>query len=572
MNEALINYLFRNNNSRKTDQSSLLKNSVKKNLEEKLINEELVFNTESNESLSLHEYLIESRLESINLLLNNIEKNSKELDSKVSSRLEDLKLKIINTEKNVKEALLSERKLTGETYTLNIPLLKEYSSKNTSAEIKNEIIFGSGYIESKDDTENLSTINIVSEEETEFQISSKKTDYPININFEKNTYKAFNQISIKIEDKAKTGILYLKFNKAEAISILDEKGYEIIKPKISKEISLPIDNEKKSFSIRFLNNNKRSVIIEKLYLSNNIYNNNTVYETLPLKIEKDLSYLTVQTCDNYSNKEVSIVYYISINGSSYRVIRPNGKISISGNLESIIRATDLSDYIEIETSGLEDNQYRFINTSIDTLNSDYFIFSKKFGKDFFSFENYIKNNDEFYTMNISSKKEKSIKLSPNMSITINDIYYTYNSQNKGEVIIPKGLSSIKIRKNYWKEIIDLDLYRVTDVNKNSITVVDRSTEKIITVNNYFDTEEEVNNSLYLQFFKNNFDIYLKKENLKLKKGRNGEYSFFKEDNSSLYIYSNSLITTVKSIQIKAEMKSLSGKVCPFISRILVRGV
>lgn len=576
MNKSIIDYLFKSNNNRDgtTDQTSLLIKPLKESIGTKIKDEEKVFGTKSNESLSLHEYKIDVELEAINKILQNTENIGTELNEKVRERLVDLKLKALETEKRVKEALLSERKLAGESYTVNIPLKKEYITDNTTAVVDNNIVFGTGYLdENATEVHSLNALNLISEEDTVFHISSNKSVFPIKLELENNLYKSYNQIKIKVEDKAQTGVLYISFKNAEAVSVLNEEGYEIVEPKIAKNLALPLNVDTKSFSIRFANNSKRTVTIDKLYFTTALYNKETLFETVPINITKDLSYFTLQTCDNFSNPDVSLEYSVSINDSRYKVIRPNGKLSVSGFLDSVFRASETSDSITIETSGLENNKYKFINKEINSLNADFNIFSKKFDKDFYSFENYIKDSEKDYTLYSYNKEEFTLKLSEGMSITVNDIYYTYNSKNEGEVSIPKGLSKLKIKKEFWKEIVDLDKYQITGITETMLTVIDRNNDTVVEVDNYFNTDSKLNNSLFLQLYQNNTTMYLVKETDIIKtKDSNYDDCFYKDNNNPIYVHSDAYITTVDKIQIRVAMKSISNNTCPFISRILLRGI
>lgn len=571
--KSILSYLFKN---KETDSSSVKIKDLVNNITEKLSDEEKVFLTKSNESLSLQEYKIETELERIEYLLSLIEADALKLDETVKSRLVQLKLRLLESGSLVKQALLAERKLVGESYTMQVPLKKEYTSSETTATVEDEVIFGVGFEEENVSSKvDLSTLFIRSEETTEFRIVSDTDKYPINIQFSENLYKPYNQIKIAVSSLAQTGILYVKFEKAEAISILDVNGYEIIEPYITDKVSLNIDHTTKSFSIRFTNNKKRNVSIKEMYFTEATYNKTTVFETLPLAVDKDLSFITVQTCDNYSTKDVDINYEISINGGSYRAFRPNGKLN-SKKIQSIIRtsSTDASE-TKLTYRELENGYYKFYDENLVNINSKLRLYSEKMGEDFLSLESYYPNNISEYTVHIYAPRDFVLELSPTMSVELNGILVSYEDWNKGKVDIKEGLNTLKVSKQYWKEVVDLINYEIISINSESLTVLERSAEDAvkIEVDNYFDTSLVNYNSIYLQLMKAECKVYLKEEN-DVKRKFDGDYIeyFYKDNNRPLYIYSEAYQIKVETIQIKATLSTLDHKICPYISKILVRGV
>lgn len=571
--KSILNYLFKNP---KNDQASVKLKDLVQSIDTKLTDEETVYLTKTNESLSLQEYKVETELERIEYLLSLVSKGVNVLDETVRVELVKLKLRLLNTDSLVKQALLSERKLTGETYTLQVPLTEGYYSKNTTATIKDEVIFGIGFNEENVTAKlDLSTLYIKSEENTDFKITSETNLYPIEIQLAENFYKPYNQLKLTVGSLSQTGILYIKFAKAEAISVLDMNGYEIIEPYVTDKISLNITAETKSFSIRFASPQKRVVTIKEMYFTEAVYNKTTVFETMPLAIDKDLSFLTVQTCDNYSNKDVSINYEISINSNPYRAFRPNGKLN-NKKLQSIIK-TGITDNTEVKLNytTLQNGYYRYYNENLVNINSRLKIFSGKMGEDFLSLENFLPTTVEDVTLHIQSPRDFVLKLSQGMFIYIDDMYYEYDGVNLGSVKVEAGLCKIRVEKRFWKEIVDLDLYEVVSIEKEKLTVYERTDlgQTKIVVDNYFDTENIQHNSIYLQLKQNKCQVYLKEEeNIGRKFDADYIEYFYKDDQQPLYVYSEAYQTTVDTIQIRVTLDAIDAKVCPYISKIIVRGV
>ena len=571
--DAVLNYLFR---TKKNDSSSETLKGVVEDISEKLKDEELVYLTENNESLSLQEYKIETEVERLNHLLTVVSNNVDKLDKTVKEELVKFKLRLLDSTSLVKQAMLSERKLTGESYTLQVPIEKGYASGNTTATVEDNIIFGIGFDENNVSSKlDLSTLYLNSEENTDFKVTSETNSYPINIQLSENFYKPYNQIRLTINNLSQTGILYVKFNKAEAISILDSNGYEIVEPYITDRVSLNISATAKSFSIRFANNKKRTVSIKEMYFTEATYNKTTVYETLPLAIDKNLSFLTVQTCDNYSSKDIDIKYEMSINGNPYRAFRPNGKLNTK-KLQSIIK-TSITEDIEVKLNydTLQDGYYRFYNDNIVNINSKLRVYSQKMSEDFLSIENFLPQTTEEFELSIYNPQDFVLKLSPNMYILLDDFYYEYTLSNKGEILIEQGLHKIRVKRDFWKEIVNLDEYEITSISEERLTVLKRDDlEKVqIEVDNYFDPSDISSNSIYLQMLQNKVAIYLVEE-IKIKRKLDADFIeyLYKEDPKPLYVYSEAYQIEVSTIQIRITLDTADHKICPYVSKILVRGV
>lgn len=570
--DAILNYLFKNKN----DQSSETLKGVVEDINLKITDEEKVYLTADNESLSLQEYKVETELERLNYLLSVVSENVDKLDKTVKEELVKFKLRLLDSTSLVKQALLSERKLTGESYTLQIPIEKGYYSENTTATVDDGVIFGLGFDENNVSSKlDLSTLYIKSEESTEFKITSETNLYPINVQFSENFYKPYNQLKLTISNLSQTGILYVKFDKAEAISILDANGYEIAEPYVTDKVSLNIGTDSKSFSIRFANNKKRTVSIREMYFTEATFNKTTVYETMPIAIDKNLSFLTVQTCDNYSNRSINLKYEISINGNPYRAFRPNGKLNNS-KLQSIIK-TSITEDIEVKLNydTLQDGYYRYYNENLVNINSRLKVFSGKMSEDYLSLENYLPTTSQIFEISIYNPQDFVLKLSPTMSIFIDDFYYEYTTSNKGEILVEKGLHKVKVERKYWKEIINLDDYAIISIEKEKLIVYkrdDKSKVKI-EVDNYFDPTDVNSNSIYLQLFQKDVDIYLKEEeNIKRKLDADYIEYFYKEDPRPIYVYSEAYQITVNTIQIRVTLDTTDSKICPYVSKMLVRGV
>ena len=586
-NRALLNYIFKNsvgknntilgeNDSRPIESKGLLKK----------INQDLddlsIYSSVSQRDLATQEFPIEFE---IDILSNINNKNSERIEgikSVIQTKLLEVRRNLENCKLKVQEALLSERKLIGESYTAVLPLDKDYISKNTTALVENNMTLGVGY-ESELTSENLlnlDTLYIGAQEETVLKIESETLNsYPLKLKLNKNFYNNYQQIKITLPRITQTGILYLEFDKQEAFSILNRDGYEIIPKHISNTVKFPVNNDSRSFSIRLLENTDREVIVKALYFTEQIYNTTTVYESTIMSVEEDLSLLSVQTCDNYTDKNVNIKYEISVNEREYEEFRPNGKLK--GNLtQSIIKASILNyeNTIKLSNPILDNGVYKFYTNEL--INSEIKVkaFSWKFKEDFNSVESFVQDSHNhpselFYNMFFVVKED--IKIVLNSILEFYDNGKLIKKETEGDVYtLKRGIHKIRVLKTLWKETVDLNKFSIFSILENKLTVIERETEEKKTIDFIYNPSEDLgqSTSLYLQIFNKKVDIYLTEEKLNKKLDDAFVEYFFKSNPYPLYVISESVQTRVNTIQIRATMTSLDKVTCPYISNITIRGI
>lgn len=586
-NRALLNYIFKNsvgknntilgeNDSRPIESKGLLKK----------INQDLddlsIYSSVSQRDLATQEFPIEFE---IDILSNINNKNSERIEgikSVIQTKLLEVRRNLENCKLKVQEALLSERKLIGESYTAVLPLDKDYISKNTTALVENNMTLGVGY-ESELTSENLlnlDTLYIGAQEETVLKIESETLNsYPLKLKLNKNFYNNYQQIKITLPRITQTGILYLEFDKQEAFSILNRDGYEIIPKHISNTVKFPVNNDSRSFSIRLLENTDREVIVKALYFTEQIYNTTTVYESTIMSVEEDLSLLSVQTCDNYTDKNVNIKYEISVNEREYEEFRPNGKLK-ENLTQSIIKASILNyeNTIKLSNPILDNGVYKFYTNEL--INSEIKVkaFSWKFKEDFNSVESFVQDSHNhpselFYNMFFVVKED--IKVVLNSILEFYDNGKLIKKETEGDVYtLKRGIHKIRVLKTLWKETVDLNKFSIFSILENKLTVIERETEEKKTIDFIYNPSEDLvqSTSLYLQIFNKKVDIYLTEEKLNKKLDNAFVEYFFKSNPYPLYVISESVQTRVNTIQIRATMTSLDKVTCPYISNITIRGI
>ena len=557
--------------------------------------------------LALQEYGIESTLENIENLQYTLNTKVNDINELVRTRIIELRSKLDECRENVQQAMLSEKKLVGETYTIVLPITKDYVTPQTTATVIDGMILGTGYDTSKviQTALELDTVNIISEESTKFKISGKSNEYPLTLSVNKNLYNPYNQFKIILPTITQSGILLIKFDKAEAISILNKDGYEIVSKHINNTIKFPVDSSSKSFSIRFLDSSKRDIQINAMYFTEAIYNKETIYETFPIDINKQLSYLTVESCDNYATKDVDIKYEMSINGEEYEEYRPSGKLK--DNLVQSIIKTDKYGYNEpivLENAVREEGVFKFYPDNPIAQSSKLKAFSLKLGEDILSIEAFLEPKgvvgfimhesfdkdlflkyesgrfDLIYSEGVTEmlklplvvKEAFTFYINKDSFIILDGIKYTYEDTLKGEVRLSKGLHTIEFNREEWKEMVDLTLYELVGIDTDFIEVSDRKTGVREKVEFYFNPKEKQFNSYYLQLWLQKVDIYLFEDAVKRKYSNNYLEYFYKDNPYKTYILNESPSRLVDTIQIRATMKSVNEVVCPYISKIIVRGI
>lgn len=586
-NKALLNYIFKSsvgknntilgeNDSRPIESKGLLK-KINQDLEDLSI-----YSSASQRDLATQEFPIEFE---IDILSNINNKNSERIEgikSVIQTKLLEVRRNLENCKLKVQEALLSERKLIGESYTAVLPLDKDYISKNTTALVENNMTLGVGY-ESELTSENLlnlDTLYIGAQEETILKIESETLNsYPLKLKLNKNFYNNYQQIKITLPRITQTGILYLEFDKQEAFSILNRDGYEIIPKHISNTVKFPVNNDSRSFSIRLLENTDREVIVKALYFTEQIYNTTTVYESTIMSVEEDLSLLSVQTCDNYTDKNVNIKYEISVNEREYEEFRPNGKLK-ENLTQSIIKASILNyeNTIKLSNPILDNGVYKFYTNEL--INSEIKVkaFSWKFKEDFNSVESFVQDSHNhtselFYNMFFVVKED--IKVVLNSILEFYDNGKLIKKETEGDVYtLKRGIHKIRVLKTLWKETVDLNKFSIFSILENKLTVIERETEEKKTIDFIYNPSEDLvqSTSLYLQIFNKKVDIYLTEEKLNKKLDNAFVEYFFKSNPYPLYVISESVQTRVNTIQIRATMTSLDKVTCPYISSITIRGI
>lgn len=602
LNKALLNYIFK---VRENDSESVENKALLKELEAE--NNRSLYNSPAIKSMAAYEFPLEYKISSIEKLEGETNKRIDLTKEIIQDKLAQLTYKLEQCKLNVKQALIAERTLIGESYTAVVPLEAEYASEKTTATLRDNIVFGSGFISepSGKNLLKLDTIYMSGQEDTEFKIVSKENVYPLKLKIKRNFYNKYQQIKINLPKITQSGILYIEFGQIETISILNKDGYEIVSKYITDRIEFPVNNSSGSFSLRLHDNREKELQIKALYFTEQIYNTETVFETLPFAIGQDMTFLTIQTCDNYTDKNVNIKYEIAINGQPYEEFRPNGKLKNS-LIQSVIKTSkfNLENILKLENPVLDNGTFKFYTEDLVSSEVKFRSFSSKFGEDFLSLENYIGSNGTHFistenheTLSTESntplKKESIIAIDSgerllklflivkeDFDIILNDLIemevdgflVSKEIYPDGKFTFKKGVREVVLSDVYWKEIVDLEKYYIEKIGEGFMDVIERETGEKTTLDFYYDPKAPLYTSLYLQIFNKKVDIFLREEYLKRKFDDQHVEYYYKENPYPVYVITEATSVLVEYLQIKVTMKSHDEITCPFISNMTIRGI
>ena len=601
-NKAMLNYIFK---VRENDSQSVESNTLLKEISSEI--KQAQYNNASVKNMAAYEFPLEFKIDSIEKIEQNTNSRVNLTKEIIREKLAELTVKLEKCKLSVKQALIAERTLIGESYTAVVPLEKEYVSDKTTATVKDNIVFGSGFLSepSGKNLLKLDTIYMSGQEDTEFKIVSKENTYPLRLRLKRNYYNKYQQVKINLPKITQSGILYIEFAQIETISILNKEGYEIVSKFVTDRIEFPVNNGSISFSLRLHDNREKELQIKALYFTEQIYNTQTIFETLPFAVGQDLTFLTIQTCDNYTDKNVKIKYEIAINDQGYEEFRPNGKLR--DNLtQSIIKTSkfNFENILKLENPVLDNGTFKFYTEDLVSSEVKFRSFAGKFGVDFLSLENFIGSDGKYFLStedsemiltetNTPLKKESLISLDKgerllklfivvkeNFDVVLNDIIemevdgFLINKETykDGKYTFKRGIREVSISDVYWKEIIDLEKYYIEKITEGTMEVVERETGTKTILDFYYDPKAPLYTSLYLQIFNKKVDIFLYEETLKRKYDDQHVEYYYKENPYPVYVITEATSLRVDGLQIRVTMKSLNEITCPFISNMTIRGI
>lgn len=482
----------------------------------------------------------ESKLSNVLDMNKSIEKNLKEIKDNLSDDIEFLNYKISKAVEKLRGSILAERNTTSTIYSTIVPITKEETNQQTTtAKISDNIVFG---ISSSniDDTlvtplvlqnlnfKNLNIRNLNKnsiEELVNFEIGNK-THNSVPLEFTIDLRGVLKTSSLLILNMKDLAILEIYINN----SLYQEK-------KLSNYFNIPVDASVQSVTIRSYPtlHKSSSLYFNILGVTDLIYQEDCVFESKKLPLNKNLTNLVLDVCDNSKLEEVEIDYFLSINGKEYERVNPSTKQSnkYDTELQSIIKLSKDIELDLISISGTKKTE------------GDIQFPVPEFLQNFLEYETYV------YFLN----ETKAIK----------STYYFLIKQDiilNKQVFLPSN-STILVDDKIIDTDDDINLYK--GIRKfevlNGIINNYSYLENIIGINNIFISKlllpiyKNTSNNKYLSMPLS--DIVEITNNTKI---------------PNLYIKNVNQQITVNTLKFKAVLKSLDQKTIPYISRILIRGI
>lgn len=470
----------------------------------------------------------------------------------IEEELSKLRNKIIDTDLKLNTSLFADKKFLSETYSFEIPLQENYFLYPERATFKDNILTTKLSKSSlKSLVTNLSINNITARRNTDFRL----IDNILYIN--KNDYYPYQELELNVPNKIISGYLHISFNRYESISILNTYTKEIQDTSVINSITLPITKDDRSFILRFENNENKKLTIKDFYITENSFELNTEILTKAISINQNLKQIGINTCDNYSDPNVNINYYISVNGEGFRDIRPLNKHK-NLNLNSILSTdTELHEVLLTDVVTV-DNKKLFMLNNVDSLNFHIlYSFEDKLGT--------TVGSTQGNPLYVHAKENINIYLNLNEQIRINDVLFTATSDKYG-IILNKGFNKIEVDNILWNQRITLLGKNIISIENNVIKYVDLITQEELSYNiNSNETSIFFQLILKASIYLNPIEsvLYTKDDILYvIKKSKSNEnFIFIKYDSRA-----------VETIQLKINMKTLDKNIPAYISSLTIRGV
>lgn len=488
----------------------------------------------------LDNYIVE-QIDKIRKSENKISKTSNiitKIRDKLPEDLTKLTTQLNTALVSLRKAIVGERNFAGYIYTTNIPLNKNYITENTTTNVTNNVVLGISNKEKVTESTSLTTSNIASSTKNLNLISYEQTNIGELKNISIDISNNFLLLELDVLAHTNKGVsLILNFKEHQIIEVL-EGNKLIVTKQLKKSLIIPI-NTQNLFTIKLFKTSevKHKVYIESIGVTNKLVTEETIYESLPVSINKELEYITLDICDNNEDKsEVVLDYYLKINEQNYEKISNSNNIKISENLQNVVKGNkqSLLNMQELNNSRkANENDFRFYlnETSLDRYLKDV----------------YLKNNLNISNTNLYLVvKEDTLISKQGCLLNVLDSLYINNKLiEEEEILLLKGIT----------EIVCINtLNNISNLNLNYLNTIAETT--------YI-------SKLKKEIQEDDLGFYVKLNNLDLKKSYN---LLDTTKNYSCFIESLNDKIFINTLQLKCKMKSLNKTTIPYISRIIIKGL
>ena len=471
------------------------------------------------------------------------------------------------------------------------PTNKSYNSASTTASVSNGKIFGVNNSDKFDTDKNISNSKITLEHirctmsditgvneclirDTD-NMPIMKSDEIINIMkpfnvtgtsslsgskilefvVDRAEYNSFNNIQIKTERP----YVYMVYTSSDGVYYSNLNSDKILTDELDLSFNLSNDRYVK-ISVHFsrhtaLNNGLYNYIwdVGYIFIAMKKYKTETVFQSNDIDINAAGEYIAIDTCDNYENKNVSINYMISIDGGIYKTIKPLRAISRSDyTIRSLIPINDFIDNnVGVMTRFTESNGKHIYTNLID---------KEMFESNIIKFYNgsnpFVDNGDSISITGIVTKDKK---------VHFKDTVFINGVPFSGDTLLRCGLLTIDVPKSKFNKLFDYSNVEIVSYSNGTFTIKKDNIESTVHDNDY-------ENNMFVLIV-NTFDYILGNEitdTIELSTKEDGVQLQTSDDVSKLYVLARSRYSSIKSIKIRADMKSLDSYTKPEITRIIFK--
>ena len=487
-----------------------------------------IFNKKDRENFR---YKCVSKLDSIKRDVEETQKAHIEIERLISEDLPYLDKKINKVVDKIRGAILVERNTTSTIYSTIVPITQQYiNTTTTTATVKDNVIFGvSDYKIARED---ITALDFNSVTFDNLLIKKINNSYLKDINISNMTHNTLPfEFTINLDGKLSNNsilILDLKHNAIVDIYI-DKVLYK--EKELSNYFSIPVDLSVSNVTFRSYPTIHKSsdMYINILGISNLIYQDETVYESKNINIGERLSNLVLDTCDNLSDNNVNIKYYLSVNDQEYeRINTTESFVDKDNRVQSIV---SLSKNEELDVIAMQ-------GTKRSEGNIEYLIPD--------SLQNYVNFSVDIYYPNKSHLRKQKLylvvkedKVLDKSILTEGYLYVDKVLVENNEIFLPKGIRELIFETDQYNY-----LYLMNELGENNLYS--------------FKQEKPI-------YSKHGYK-YISLTHIDLLEGFNSP------EINDIYIKNNKKEIYVSHLKIKVEMSSNDKKTVPYISRFLIRGI
>lgn len=370
-------------------------------------------------------------------------------------------------------------------------------------------------------------------------------------------YNSFNNIQIKTEKP----YVYTVYTSVDGVYYNPLNSDKILTNELDLSFNLSNDRYIK-ISVHFsrhtlLNNGLYNYIwdVSHIFIAMKKYKSETVFQSNDIDINTAGEYIAIDTCDNYENKNVSINYMISIDGGIFKTIKPLRAISRSDyTIRSLIPINDFIDNNVGVMTKFTESEGKYIYTNL----IDKGMFESNIIRFYNGSNPFVDNGDSISITGIITKDKK---------VNLNDTVFINGVPFSGETLLRCGLVTIDVPKNKFNILFDYPNVEIVSYSNGTFIIKKDNIESTV-----YDRDYESNMFVLIV---NTFDYILGNEitgDIEMDTKEDGVQLKTSDSVSKLYVLARSKYSSVKSVKIRADMKSLDSYTKPEITRIIFKVV